>query len=182
MMMSREKNNELHFEDVQSLCQILFLAITAICSHNPQAEISASREMSFILQTMLTMPDLGADDCLTKILDHNEHLLRQKVTEDHVKLIVKVSSKILENRWQMTTKYRISPILHTLCPQTEVLVSHVHSWQLLQKEFFLKPSYMSFLEAVCSVSDGQAVPHQQISVFNLFVKKHENLLNSTETL
>ena len=53
---------------------------------------------------------------------------------------------------------------------------HTHSLQLLQKEFFLKPSYMSFLEAVCSVSDGHAVPHQQIRVFELFVKKHKNLL------
>ena len=48
--------------------------------------------------------------------------------------------------------------------------------QLLKKDFFLKPSYLSLLEAVCSVSDGQAVPQQQIRVFEMFVQKHKNLL------
>ena len=48
--------------------------------------------------------------------------------------------------------------------------------QLLQKEFILKPSYLSLLEALCSVSDGQAVPHQQNRVFEEFISKHGNLL------
>ena len=48
--------------------------------------------------------------------------------------------------------------------------------QLLQKEFILKPSYLSLLEALCSVSDGQAVPRQQNLVFEEFISKHGNLL------
>ena len=48
--------------------------------------------------------------------------------------------------------------------------------QLLRKEFILKPSYLSLLEALCSVSDGQAVPHQQNRVFEEFISKHGNLL------
>ena len=52
---------------------------------------------------------------------------------------------------------------------------NVHSWQLLQKEFFLKPGYLSFLEALCSVSD-HAIKQQQIRVFELFIQKHKNLL------
>ena len=89
--MAQEESNKLHFGDVRQLCKLLFLAITAIFSENREAEISASKEMSFILETLLTLPDLGADDCLTRMLDHNEYLLRNKVTTHHVKLIVQVS-------------------------------------------------------------------------------------------
>ena len=95
--MAREESKKLRIEDFRALCQLLFLAITAIFSHNPQAEIAASQEMSFILETLLTLPNLGADDCLTRMLDHNEYLLRNKVEKEHVELIVKVR-KLLGSR------------------------------------------------------------------------------------
>ena len=88
---ARQKQNKLRFGDVQSLCKLLFLAISAICSHNSQAEISASKWMSFMLETLLNgFTDLGADECLTRMLDHNEYLLHHLVTRKHIQLIVKV--------------------------------------------------------------------------------------------
>ena len=88
---ARQEHNKLRFGDVQSLCKLLFLAISAICSHNSQAEISASKWMSFMLETLLNgLTDLGADDCLTRMLDHNEYLLHHLVTRKHIQLIVQV--------------------------------------------------------------------------------------------
>ena len=105
--MARAESNKLYFGDVRQLCQLLFLAITAIFSKNREAEISASKEMSFILETLLTLPDLGANDCLTRMLDHNEYLLRNKVEKEHVELIVKVS-KLLGSRWDLIDNYIFS--------------------------------------------------------------------------
>ena len=47
--------------------------------------------MSFMLETLLNgFTDLGADECLTRMLDHNEYLLHHLVTRKHIQLIVKV--------------------------------------------------------------------------------------------
>ena len=91
MKMALQESDRHRGKDVQSLCQVLFLAVSAISSCNQKAEISASKWMSFMLQSLLTgLEDLGAEGCLTRMLGHNKHLLHHVVSEKHIKLIVKV--------------------------------------------------------------------------------------------
>lgn len=137
MKMAQQESNRQRTEDVRSLCQVMFLAVSAICSRNKKTEIYASKWMSFMLESLLTgLEDLGAENCLTRMLDHNDYLLHHVVSDQHVKLIV----------------------------------------QLLRTKFILKPSYLSLLEALCSFSDGDAVPHQQNRIFNELIGNHSNLL------
>ena len=91
MKMAQQQSNRQRTEDVRSLCQVMFLAVSAICSRNKKTEIYASKWMSFMLQSLLKgLEDLGAEACLARMLDHNDYLLYHVVSEEHIKLIVKV--------------------------------------------------------------------------------------------